>query len=482
MGVTDPIKRPNVPMEQSVAAESFSAKGKKIGEGKAKERLNVGNKDDKRMAIAAKESLPQREGLRASFQKTARNIRYVHYTTEGGSVDLNISSLAKRLHLTQKEIRSAAKKEQLHALIDASIKSNLIEALDQYHVVFENRSLLSKEGLSTSTLMKAIKEGLKLSLLGPIDPLAWELPGSTKSYGFSIGRHHFSLELNPTHPQELKITSYGKKLGAGAFGEVRSTFQIKQPQVRTAVKRNEDGSLYEAKILSTFRQDTDQIKFHRDENGKAIGIVDAVAVYIIDKHTKNPIARELHMNQYDGSLRLAFHPASNAGKMEIAKQLFMGAANLEKAGIAHFDIKPANILVRLDKGKWKAAISDFGSSKVKEDDREVTAFTHLYVPSALVNKADYASGVKRDKFALGKTLFELFTRGEQEDPFDYISTNPTFNSRVERRVATILDLYSVHPEMIKLITSMLDINNNSTFETLLERFNRAFPDVDLSST
>lgn len=115
--------------------------------------------------------------------------------------------------------------------------------------------------------------------------------------------------------------------------------------------------------------------------------------------------------------------------VEIARQIGTALQHLHEHGVAHMDIKPSNIYIKLPPDEWQHDINanqskdgralppgtqfklgDFGqASRLKVDDiREasVSEGDSRYLPLEIMN-GDYSRLHKGDMFALGATLFEL---------------------------------------------------------------------------
>lgn len=457
-------------IKQQKAKETFSTKGRKIDSGKVKGRVNVGGSKDERLAIAAEKTLQGAKGFRGAVKKIARSVRYVTFTEGDQSVDLNIKSLAKRLHLSTREIRKAANAGTLGTLVQREKQERLSKALDYYETLFKARQTLAKEGLSTKVLMAATKLGLRILQ----EPKHEGIQNLQKS--FKIKNKKFSVEI-ANRTAELKITAYGKRLGSGTYGHVRNVIDLQMPGISKAVKTGSDeiSSLYqlvnEANILNSFKTDDPEGRpFIRNGNGDAIGIVKAENFEKIQEG--DIIVEQLQLKKYDGKLDRAFK-ASVDDKLGIAYQLLIGAANMERMGIHHLDIKPENVLVlKNQEGMWEAVISDFGGAS-KYPDKYSTPHTPRFTPSELRNGYTPVEAQQRDRFALGRTLYELFTKDIHgpfpKDKDDYIDTEKIDENKIRHK----LEKAGVPDEVITLILDLIDITSTNNFETALTQFEAA---------
>jgi len=132
---------------------------------------------------------------------------------------------------------------------------------------------------------------------------------------------------------------------------------------------------------------------------------------------------------YDGEtlesrLRRAPQPSLTAG-LDIARKLAKGIAAIHRAGVIHRDIKPDNVILLAQKDDHEAGLKlvDFGVARDRRSDALEEAAgpgTPSYMAPELFNGA--AADERSDQFALGVTIYRLFTRqypyGEIE-PFSH---------------------------------------------------------------
>lgn len=456
----------NPNLQRTEAGATFSAEGEKVSKGKAKSRFKVmGETGDDRMQIAAKKSLVGPDMSAIDRMRTHfRASRYVRY----GDVDLNIRSLAKRLHLTKAEIREAATSEGgVGSLIEARKSQQLDKALNHYEKIFEHRDYFGKQGLSTQTLMDVTKIGLATML----QEAGSASPTEGKLRAFSLGKHVFHVDISKRDPDNLSITLLGKKLGGGAFGTVITERYLDNPEIQTVIKLavSNESAFDQSTKNQALRNEVDKVRvfndptkgFHVGINGKVTGIDADINLYTTLNGSN--VVSACRKQLMDGDLNKAFN-ATQSEKMQIARQLLAGGANLVKANIAHADIKPDNILVKKEAdGRWTAVISDFGSAKRIPNTDPVVMSDTTYVPRALLKRSDDAALAARDRFAMGKTLFNLFTNGKTTNAFSYGGVDAGVDTDLVKARAE-LESAGVPKNMQETILGLLDINSKKGFE------------------
>jgi hypothetical protein len=114
-----------------------------------------------------------------------------------------------------------------------------------------------------------------------------------------------------------------------------------------------------------------------------------------------------------GRQREADEPWPLARQLEIAWAASEGLAAVHAAGVIHHDIKAANILLPAS-GRPAAKVVDFGVARLRE--ASVAPGRRAFVPGTPRYSAPEVISVGQtspasDVYALGVTLFELFTRG-----------------------------------------------------------------------
>ncbi len=111
-----------------------------------------------------------------------------------------------------------------------------------------------------------------------------------------------------------------------------------------------------------------------------------------------------------GSLRQVFSPANNCTldrSLQLIIDILAGLEYAHNRGVIHGNLKPENILLKLNNNGWKAQIADFNliSSKISID-LSVTKKELIYqAPEQLNGQSFYSS----DIYGVGVILFELLT-------------------------------------------------------------------------
>jgi len=135
---------------------------------------------------------------------------------------------------------------------------------------------------------------------------------------------------------------------------------------------------------------------------------DGFSIYICMDLADASLHHYLHTEKKKPSLR-----QSTKWAMQIAK----GMHHIHQHGLAHRDLKSANVL--LFEAEDVAKVCDFGSARVLERTKTVTGNTGTYrwMAPEVSGKADARANQRCDVFSYGMVLYEIFT---QEIPFSEI--------------------------------------------------------------
>jgi serine/threonine-protein kinase len=89
--------------------------------------------------------------------------------------------------------------------------------------------------------------------------------------------------------------------------------------------------------------------------------------------------------------------------VQIARQLCAAIAAAHERGVIHRDLKPANVMID---GQGDVRVTDFGIATAKSDNAEFVGTPQYMAPEQFVGGA---ASIKSDIYALGLTIFEVFT-------------------------------------------------------------------------
>jgi len=89
--------------------------------------------------------------------------------------------------------------------------------------------------------------------------------------------------------------------------------------------------------------------------------------------------------------------------VQIARQLCAAVAAAHERGVIHRDLKPANVMID---GEGDVRVTDFGIATARSDTAEFVGTPQYMAPEQFSGSA---ASIKSDIYALGLTLFEVFT-------------------------------------------------------------------------
>ena len=187
-------------------------------------------------------------------------------------------------------------------------------------------------------------------------------------------------------------------LGAGGMGQVfeahdhaldrRVAIKAAWPNLPTPALRNE------ARALAAFRHPS-LVTVH------GIGVHRGIDYIVMERIYGVSLADEVHRRHRAGT------PLEVPEVLEILKWAAEGLAVVHRAGIAHRDVKPSNIMLTPDR---RVVLMDFGLvlPEFSMAQQEFIAGSPPYMaPEALTNVLAAGSGQLVDIYALGATAFEM---------------------------------------------------------------------------
>lgn len=307
-----------------------------------------------------------------------------------------------------------------------------------------HRKGLTKKGIhlqaSSKTMVKVVKEGLKLK------------NGSTKR----VKQAGYTFRVTKDPSGKIDIAAKVAVLGRGAFKEVSKYMTLGSAKtfalMKAKVKRSSSSDIGQAtEALKSEYAILDAIYANRDEASLPGLQSKPHAIYTIEKVEKKTDTTKtvgfMEADLYDGGDLWELIFSNTEGlkrlsideRLKICQSLAEGCQELHERGIVHRDIKPDNIMLKLDEdGKVREAhIIDFGlahivdkgkfkaNTKIDPDEKPNSfteesymdlAGTSLYLATGdleVVKEQDDAKRIegryKHDIFSLGRTFIEFIT-------------------------------------------------------------------------
>jgi TPR repeat protein/serine/threonine protein kinase len=149
----------------------------------------------------------------------------------------------------------------------------------------------------------------------------------------------------------------------------------------------------------------------------------------------------------------------------VALGIARGLAAIHDAGIVHFDLKPANILMDRKDGVWIPKISDFGlaRSSAGVSIRQVDSVTIGYAaPEQIDLMSDVILGAASDLFAFGMVLYELLTGSRPTSPSTLREYSQWCHARVRPQPPSTLNpALAAFPELNDLVNRLLEFDAES---------------------
>jgi len=259
-----------------------------------------------------------------------------------------------------------------------------------------------------------------------------------------------------------RIESY---LSSGGFGntyvakniEFNETYAIKEFFVKGVCQRDGNSttiSVSNAENTNSFDQQREKFK---KEARRLRSLNNPHIVKVYDLFEENGTAYYV-MDYVDGEnlstrLKRTQTPLSEITVRNYLVQILDGLEAIHAAGIWHLDIKPANIMVD---SHDVVKLIDFGASKQQSTVGGATAstgisYTNGYAPSEQMVQSYDKFGPWTDFYALGATLYKLFTNQDPPSVTD-LSEDETEDKHIA------LSMPHVSEEMKKLVVWMMQVN------------------------
>lgn len=412
-------------------------------------------------------------------------------TEDGHTVMIDVKDTAKCLHISEAAVRKLAKEGNLEPTLKKvaeGIGENYKAMINNYRA-FETEAAKFRAGpennfkepdeqLMTDTLLKVVAIALQ------------EIPRVKKDVMIVVNKRRFFVRLEKGSGGKLEIipTNQLKLIGEGGFSNVFASVALTTGE-KTVIKAAKFGKPGAALDAANAQKKLSHI--NTDVNGKKIsvwGIQESPKIVTnfkklefsgsIEKKSDSDLVTYISQTNPIGSSQVQNSVIDQ--KLVIMHQLLSGLNRLKTLEIAHFDIKPNNILIKKVKDHFIAEIADFGGTFDYSDltkSKYNCSYTPRFMPltdykaikphlknpkrftkSQVVDRQLIAGQI--DVFAMGVTLYVLFAGcfpfkcGEDNHPkitkFTHISENivpaeidqlleemlkPTAHSRIDSKLA-----------------------------------------------
>lgn len=324
---------------------------------------------------------------------------FTNVTIQSGSqvkYSINISSTAKRLGITPKEVKEIAKRPDAFLVLQNKAKIRK-KALEKYEGIVKNY-INSKEGLKSKG--NRIKTGLKPEIILKVIAKGMSISDNNATFKAQLFKENGVTLYGSEDLQKFHLVK--KELGVGSYGTVFETIELTNAEIK-ALKDT---------FSSIKPQDApDQLKNEYttlndiNSDGPHKGIPKTPSEITNIANTKHNF---LDMELLSGDLLSykfykGFEKLRVADRLKLCGQLIHGLAVMHKKGYSHGDIKPENCLMKLNSKNKPAELflSDFGGASKGIP----VAYTAGYLPNDYRRTKESAN--KADVYALSKTIIEV---------------------------------------------------------------------------
>ena len=166
------------------------------------------------------------------------------------------------------------------------------------------------------------------------------------------------------------------------------------------------------------------------------------------------------------------HLGDRGGEMSIEQKLWTATAITEgvhhahRRGVAHLDLKPANVLFRRVDDAWDVPkVADWGLSKqLLEHSNSIEGYTPTYAaPEQLDSEFGVADDIS-DVYQLGAVFYELFTG---EPPFDAESTGQIIRKVLDEEPTPPTEIASVPADLDPILLTALEKEKADRYDSVV---------------
>ena len=215
------------------------------------------------------------------------------------------------------------------------------------------------------------------------------------------------MDAAPLPHFDLKNIDLGEKIGRGNVTVYKATMAGKAMAVKK-MDCDKNEIVPEVEVQSSLPPHPNVLPLLGVAHSK-----DGFSIYICMELADKSLYHYLHTEKEKPSLQ-----QSTKWAIQIAR----GMHHIHQHGLAHRDLKSANVLLFEDEDVAK--VCDFGSARVLERTATVSGMTGTYrwMAPEFNDKADAKANQRCDVFSYGMVLYEIFT---QEIPFSKIADGAT---------------------------------------------------------
>lgn len=351
---------------------------------------------------------------------------YVPATINDKKIYIKIKDItSSHLMISEDEIREAAEKKELLALLDSG---------------FDVKDLFEK------ALGKKV-EGLTLPLVRKVTSVARKRLnkiGEGKSVEFSEAGGKFIARRfdGKEHIVQLRIQ---EKLGAGTFGKVSKVYEITKGEFY-AVKSAHYDDPYTNSVI-----DTEGRKLEELAKSGAKGVQESP----IMRGSGFLVGKLYELGSLDSWMKKS---NSATEKMDCCQQLwkeYLKFAQTPPLQLYHGDIKPANVFITREGGKAQFKIGDWAGVQKNGEISGMKATTKRFTPpnyrlAAEKNPSDFATLTKHDIYALGATMYLALTNGQEAYTVKSSELMEPFNDKLLQEMGYPKELIDIIRGMVQL--------------------------------